>query len=329
MSAQLDAMRSFMLTRSAVGTAAAPAPRAEAGPQVVVVGSGKGGAGTSVVAALVALAAASTGRRVLLVDADEHVGPQRYLLGVAPAPAIADLRGGVDVGALPVAVSATLSLVSGGPGVTGAAAAEPAERRALLRRVTALYPGHDLVVVDGGSRLDTVCACCDALGGSATRLLVVAGTDPVSLAAAYALMKAARGGSDAAPARSPATDVVVNRHDETAARHGFAQIEQACLEFLGAAVRLAGILPDDTCLEAALRAGMPLQDAAAGSPAAVAAQALVDGLLDDLAGGGSRPAPRSAASNAASNAASGYSSAARPANPYASSPLLARAGALR
>jgi MinD-like ATPase involved in chromosome partitioning or flagellar assembly len=250
---------------------------------VLVVGSGKGGTGTSVVAALVALAAAAAGKRVLLVDADPHVGPQRYLLGIGETPSFSDLRAGVELDAIVVPVSATLSLVPGGPGVSGAPSLDPAEQRALLRRVATLYPRHDLIVLDGGSRLDAVCACCESAGGSnPVRLLAVTDTDPIALAASYALVKAARERTAALPGGSVVCDVIVNRQDEDAAALGFAQIAQACAEFLGAPVRHAGTLPDDGSLALALRAGMPLQDAAAGSPAAVATHALVERLLAHL-----------------------------------------------
>jgi flagellar biosynthesis protein FlhG len=275
-SAQLDALRAFVAARPA---AAGPASN------VLVVGSGKGGAGTSVVAALVAIAAAAAGRRVLLVDADPHVGPQRHLLGVAPRHVVADLARGAALDALATPVSATLSLVAGGPAtvVTSAhAGVDPAEHRALLRRVAALYQNHDLIVVDGGSRLDTVCACCET-GGLPARLLVVTGTEPIALAATYALLKAARERTAALPGGPVDSEVVVNRHDDDAAQHGFAQVAQACREFLGTTTAFAGAIPDDACLSVALRSGMPLQDAATGSPAAVATHALVERLLAALA----------------------------------------------
>src|SRR4051794_9384200 len=50
----------------------------------LLVTSGKGGVGTSVVAALSALTAASYGRRVLLVDASEAGGTMHHLFGVRP-----------------------------------------------------------------------------------------------------------------------------------------------------------------------------------------------------------------------------------------------------
>jgi MinD-like ATPase involved in chromosome partitioning or flagellar assembly len=145
-----------------------------------------------------------------------------------------------------------------------------------------------LIVLDGGSRLDAVCACCESAAAPANaggvRLLVVTDTDPIALAASYALVKAARERTAALPDGAVTCDVIVNRHDEDSAALGFAQIAQASADFLGATVRHAGTIPDDGSLALALRAGMPLQDAAAGSPAAVATHALVERLLAHLAG---------------------------------------------
>src|SRR5688500_7118936 len=153
--AQLDTLRAYVASR--------PAPRdgvrADAATTVLVVGSGKGGAGTSVVAAMLALSAAAMGRRVLLADLDEHVGPQRFLLGVAPTHGLGALRRGVAPEALLVPVSTTLSLLPGGPAdgaEAGDAPLAPAERRALLRRAASCFAQHELVVVDAGSRLDGV-----------------------------------------------------------------------------------------------------------------------------------------------------------------------------
>ena len=55
-----------------------------AGVPTLLCASGRGGSGTSMVAALIAVAAAGSGTRVLLVDADDLVGPQQMLLGVTP-----------------------------------------------------------------------------------------------------------------------------------------------------------------------------------------------------------------------------------------------------
>ena len=51
----------------------------------LVVGSGKGGVGKSMLASMVAVALAKSGRRVLLVDGAQNLGNLHVLLGVRPA----------------------------------------------------------------------------------------------------------------------------------------------------------------------------------------------------------------------------------------------------
>lgn len=302
--AQLDTLRAYVASRQPVG-APRDGVRADVATTVVVVGSGKGGTGTSVVAAMLALSAAAMGRRVLLADLDEHVGPQRFLLGVAPAHGLGALRRGVAPEALLVPVSATLSLLPGGPADAHDAQdtpLAPAERRALLRRAASCFAQHELVVVDAGSRLDGVRAGLEtaqaaaqaADGNLAVRLLVVTGSDPIALAASYALVKSVASGvaGDASDSPSLPVDVLASRLDDDEARHAFEHLDAAARQFLQQPLRFVGCVPDDASLAVALRAGMPLQDAATGSPAAVAMQSVATTLA--------APSPATAARGARS-----------------------------
>jgi hypothetical protein len=139
-------------TASAPARAAATRGAVER-PAVWVVGSGKGGAGTSTVAAMLALALAALGRRTLLVDADEQVGPQRLLLGLGVAAdgarGIGDLRAGGGAGqgadALLVALSETLTVL---PAAARRGALRGGERRVALARTATLWARFACVVVD-------------------------------------------------------------------------------------------------------------------------------------------------------------------------------------
>jgi MinD-like ATPase involved in chromosome partitioning or flagellar assembly len=255
---QLDAMR------ASIGTRTRTPMRDATGPVVLVLASGRGGSGTTLASALLALAAAGDGHRTLLIDGDELVGPHALLLGVEPTARWPELRGGaLDATQLALPIASTLSLVAGGLAGDSLTAAE---RRICFARLQTIAATYALVVIDAGSRLDTVLAALEG-ARSTTRLVVVAaGQDPIALASSYALLKAAH-------ARHPQLpmDVLANRLDDSAAVRVADTIAQGAEQFLGRAVAFAGALPHDTALDAALRAGMPFLDAVTGSPVAVAA----------------------------------------------------------
>lgn len=223
----------------------------------VVFASGKGGSGTSTLAALLAVGAAGEGLRVLLVDGSAGIGSLHLYLGTEAGRGWAALKEGASPEELLVAVAERLTLLPSGE-ATAASAVSAAERQALFRRLAPLFPAYDLVVVDGGSRVESVMAACAA---GASRLVAVTTPDRVSLAATYALVKVAL-------ARMPDLSVAVlaNRGGDGAGE----SIRAAAVRFLDRTVDAVGAIPDDECLRAGINAGMNLQDAATGSPAAAA-----------------------------------------------------------
>ena len=250
----------------------APHGSASRGATTLLMASGRGGSGTSLMSLLFAVAAAGDGRRVLLVDADDFVGPLALTLGLQVRASWRDLRGGrVTPAEVATPVSTTLTLVAGGAArlSTDELALTAAERRACMRRLAVLAEGMDLVVIDCGARIDTVLA---AITPHADERLVAiaAGSDPVGLASTYALCKAVHARHGALP-----MDVLVNRHEGSDAARCFDTIDAGARQFLGVPLRLAGAVPSDPTLDAALRAGMPFPHAAAGSPAAIAAHDVV------------------------------------------------------
>jgi flagellar biosynthesis protein FlhG len=237
---------------------------AEAGDcRTIVVAGGKGGVGTSVVSALIALAAFNRGERVLLVDADDQVGPLAMLLGcIAPDARLDDLlRGARPLHAVLAWLDPRFALLPGGlspqrllPALSGA------ERRVAFRRVATAGAQFDRVIIDGGARADGVLAAC---GADATALIVVTAPDAVANAAAFAIAKAAirqypmlRIGAMANRATGDEGDALL------------AQLADGCERFLELPCESLGIIPTDDVLDRALRAGMPLVDASRGSPAA-------------------------------------------------------------
>lgn len=247
-------------------------------PGVVVVGSGKGGVGTSTVAALLAMAGAQEGRRVLLVDGDEGVGSLHLLMGFHDGgPGLGALRGGgLTPEALVRHVTGSLWLLPGGSGdVEDTLSTAPGERRALLRRVAGLYADYDLVVVDGGSHLSSVLAACLA---GAERLVTVTSPDRVAMAATYALLKVSR---DRFP-RMP-MEILVNGGDGMTAEEVFRLMNLAGERFLGLKVAFGGSVPRDSRIGDLHGEGASLLSLAPSAPALTAAGVLHSRLASEQA----------------------------------------------
>jgi MinD-like ATPase involved in chromosome partitioning or flagellar assembly len=268
-STQLEALRRYV----AQNPAAPVRPTADRA-RVVVVGSGKGGVGTSILAALIAVGATTRGARALLIDGVGTFGSLHLLLGMEPGPGIAGLRGGGSPEDLIVEVSDSLHLIAaGGPGD----AIPAAERQALFRRVSGLHSRYDLVVVDGGARLDSVLAACSV---GAVRVLVASTVERIALTATYALVKVLADRHPDLP-----VDLLLNRTEQTIADAAAEEVRGALKHFLRRTVGYAGWVPDDECLRAALDAGMNLPDAAVGSPAAARLEIVAGNLLNQLTAG--------------------------------------------
>lgn len=241
----------------------------------LLVASGKGGVGTSVIAALAALAAANRGDRVLLVDASEAGGTQHHLFGVRPTESLwmlTDKRS--DPNDVLIAVEENLTLVAGGTSGAAVAPTTDNERRAALARLAHVYPNYDTIIFDGGSRLDTISAISELADPS---VLLVTSADRLALAANYALVKSVSARRDSAP-----ISVVANRHTELLAGEACDFLIGACSHFLNRTIDVAGTVPDDPCLQAAVGAGMTVRDALDGSPAADAVRGVLHRLLPAL-----------------------------------------------
>jgi flagellar biosynthesis protein FlhG len=237
---------------------------------VVAVAAGKGGAGASTVATLLAATVAADRTDVLLVDAANRLGTLGAILGVNAERGIEALRGGrAEPDELIVKVDDRLALLpSGGASVASISAAE---RRVLLARVTSLFPRYGLVVIDAGASADSVLAAC-ALG--VTRVLAVTADDRISVATTYALVKLLH---EQYPGLR--VDLLGNRVSEPLARMVQDCVNAATVRFLSRTLHLTGSIPDDPHFGIALTAGLGACVASQGSSAAAVVRAIGHSLL--------------------------------------------------
>lgn len=202
-------------------------------------------------AAALAVRSTLAGLRTLLVDADPWLDMQRIWLGLPKGPTLESLRHGREPESLVSPVSPNLELISFGEG-------ENAERdtRALARRVSSVFAARDVVVVDAGSRLESLTRCVDLRVGS---ILIVSGADALALASTHALMKAMRALIDLRPS------VLFNRVNEDEAASAAAVLRDGGRRFLGSGPTIAGHLPDDPGLHLRLSDGAGVPESLTGS----------------------------------------------------------------
>ncbi len=213
----------------------------------IVVGSGKGGVGKSVVSVMLAAAAAERGRETLLLDGEQSLANLHVLLGVGAAGSIESMLGGRTGGQqLVQPVAPNLSLLPSESGAEGLYALGALERARLHCRLVELSQGYEVVVVDAGAGIEGVVRAA-TLG--ADRVVLVTAPEPTALMDAHALAKMLS--LQAAHVR---IDVLVNRcADEDEGQGAFIRLAAAAEQFLNRRLHLAGILLEEPPVAVAVR----------------------------------------------------------------------------
>jgi flagellar biosynthesis protein FlhG len=248
-----------------------PEPLTEA--SALVIGSGKGGVGKSLVAVTLASSLAAAGRRVLLVDADYNLGTLHVLLGVRPEVRPEDLlEPEVDATSVIVPVRRNLWLMPAPSGAESIQRLGPHDRARLHRRVARLFPEYDAVVVDAAAGLDSALRVAAM---QAARMVLVTTPEPTALTSAYALVKLVHGRLPLLP-----IDLLVNRTvDADEGLVAANRMQDACTRFLGRTLRYLGAIPEDSTMRAALAQPERLVDPAGSGPAQAALRAIVEAAL--------------------------------------------------
>lgn len=218
-----------------------------AGPPTIVIGSGKGGVGKSVISALLAQRLAQQEKRVLLVDGSQNMGNLHVLFGVNRGVrlehVLADAASPKD---LLVPVNEYLMLLPADSGAESLHALGAVDRARLHHRISTLYPEFDAVIIDAGPGVESVVRV-STMG--ATRLIMVTVPEPAALTDAYATMKIVL-----AQVRDLPIDVLVNRvEDGREGPQAFDRLATAADRFLHRGIRYLGSLWEDEGIRRAVR----------------------------------------------------------------------------
>ena len=162
--------------------------KGDSATRFITVGGGKGGVGKSIVSSNLAVAIASTGAKVVLVDCDLGAANQHVLFGIdRPRPGLQALLDR-KIDSLQEALTPTphpnLHLVAGTGASVGAANINHGEKQRIIRRLRNLQA--DVVVIDVGAGVSYNVLDFFELG--AQRLLVVT-PQVTSIQTAYSFLK--------------------------------------------------------------------------------------------------------------------------------------------
>lgn len=236
--------------------------------RTLVVASGKGGVGKSNAAANLAVALGERGARVLLVDADLSQANLDILLGVHPRFDLQHVLSGEKTPEEIVVNGPTnVRLVPAAFGVPELAELDDYRRECLLRGISQLESGSDLVLIDTASGVSRqVTAFCLA----ADDVLVVTTPEMPAFSDAYALIKLLQQQGVSKPPH-----LLVNMVDsDEEAEETAHRIRLVARRFLRMDVDSWGHVPFDPSVSRAVRRQEPVVTAFPQSPAAAAYRAL-------------------------------------------------------
>jgi flagellar biosynthesis protein FlhG len=190
---------------------------------------------------------AERGAKVLLLDGSQNLGHLHVLLGISTQVRLEQVfQGQVEPSELLCPVTERFWLLPADSGAEGLYAMGAVDQARLHHRLSDLYDGFDLVVVDAGPGLEAAVRLSTMRG---TRLIVVTVPEAAALTDAYALIKLIHGQLPSLP-----IEILVNRTVEADdARQAFDRLQTAATRFLGRPLELLGGLPETTGLRDAMR----------------------------------------------------------------------------
>ncbi len=156
-------------------------------PRVISISSGKGGVGKTFFSVNLAARAASSGQKVLLIDADLGLANVDVMLGLSPKGTMQDLLNqNAELEDLIIDSGRGFDVLPGGNGLYELTSLNPEEQQIVLDSLRDAGQAYDLILIDTAAGIgDNVLYFASAAETS----LVVLTPDPTSLTDAYALIK--------------------------------------------------------------------------------------------------------------------------------------------
>ena len=242
-------------------------------PEILAITSGKGGVGKTNISVNLALLFRRLKKKVLLVDADIHLGNVDLLLGIRPTHNLADVISG-EMGLADIIMEGPtgLDVLPASSAVLEMIDAEDRVIKRLADAFLSFEHSYDLVLVDTGAGIGRNVTSF-SLG--ADKVIVVVTPDPASIADAYGVIKILKQRAPELPIML-VTNMV---HSEDEGENLFKKMLLMVERFLHNKISFGGAILRDENVQLAVRHQTPVVLEYPNSPASNALKLITRNLL--------------------------------------------------
>ena len=221
-------------------------------PEIVTVTSGKGGVGKTIISVNLAILLKQYKKKILLVDADIHLGNVNLVLGVRPKYTIADVvAGDIDLRKI------IMSCPQGIDVLPAASALQdiPEMERDILRKLGDAFSDfeheYDMIVVDTGAGISES-VMSFVLG--ADKVIIMVTPDPASIADSYGMIKVIKQSNPSIPILI-ITNMVDTQDDGASI---YKKMDLMVQRFLNSSIVYGGAILKDKLISDSIRRQRPL-----------------------------------------------------------------------